>query len=97
MSEASYGPMFPRTIPRTRVPGGRHDRMVIREIPVFHHPPVRERSARRLVRANAFDLFFRKLRRIVPGHVAAEDIISPQFAMLQSEIGQHCPTDGASA
>ena len=47
------------------------------------------------MRADAFDLSFRKLRRIVRGYVPAEDVVGQQFAMLHCQIRQHGRADRA--
>ena len=53
ISEASYGPFWPFSSRGTGVPGRRDDGLVVRDLAVLDHDPVRQRAARRLVEAEA--------------------------------------------
>lgn len=70
------------------VPGGGGDGLLVLDGGVFDDDPVRERSARRVVEADAFDGVFRELGLVVDGGVAFEDVVGEELPLLQGQLGE---------
>ena len=91
------GSVSPGFVARAGIPSGRHDRLVILDLLVFDHDPVRKRATRRFVRANTLHFMGRQHRWIVDRVVALRDVVNEQLQMLLRQFCQHASANRASS
>ncbi len=81
------GPVI--VVARAGIPGRRHDALVVLDLAVLDHDPMRQHAPRRLVEADAGDLALREDRPVEGRHVAFGDIVDQQLPLRLQLVEQH--------